>query len=61
MLSRIRRREKGNYLALYEIETEDIKKTMEASMKMMESKRAAGRWTDLLEMVSVRICKVENF
>ena len=51
---------KGRYLALYEIETDDIKQTMEESMKMMESKRAAGRWTDLMDMVSVRICKVEK-
>jgi hypothetical protein len=52
---------KGKYLAIYEIETEDIKKTLEASMKNMESKKAAGRWSDLLEIVSRRICKVENF
>jgi hypothetical protein len=52
---------KGKYIAIYEIETDDIKKTMETSMKQMEAKRAAGRWTELLEMVSVRMCKVENF
>jgi len=52
---------KGKYIAIYEIETDDIKKTMETSMKQMEAKRTAGRWTELLEMVSVRICKVENF
>ena len=53
-------RDKGKYLAIYEIETDDIKKTMEASLKNIESKRAAGRWTDLIEIVSRRICKVEN-
>lgn len=53
-------RGKGKYLTIYEIETDDIKKTMEASMKHMEDKRAAGRWTDLIETVSVRICKVED-
>jgi len=52
--------DQGKYLAIYEVETDDIKKTMEASMKQMEAKRAAGRWTDLVETVSVRICKVEN-
>lgn len=52
---------KGKYIAIYEIETDDIKKTMEASMKQREAKRAAGRWTELMEMVSVRICKVEKF
>ena len=53
-------RDKGKYLAIYEIETDDIKKTMEASLKNIESKRASGRWTDLIEIVSRRICKVEN-
>ena len=53
-------RDKGKYLAIYEIETDDIKKTMEASLKNIESKIAAGRWTDLLEIVSRRLCKVEN-
>jgi len=53
-------REKGKYLAIYEIETDDIKKTMEVSLRNIESKKAAGRWTDLLEIVSRRICKVEH-
>jgi hypothetical protein len=52
---------KGKYLAIYEIETDDIRKTLEASSKNIESKIAAGRWTDLVELVSRRICKVENF
>ena len=51
---------KGKYLAIYEIETDDIKKTLEASLRNIESKKAAGRWTDLLEIVSRRICKVET-
>lgn len=51
---------KGKYLAIYEIETEDIKKTLKTSLENIESKRAAGRWTDLLEIVTTRICKVEN-
>jgi len=51
---------KGKYLAIYEIETEDIKKTMEETSKVIESRIAAGRWTDLVEVVSRRICKVEN-
>ena len=53
-------KDKGKYLALYEIETDDIKKTMEAHSKNMERKKAAGRWTDLLEIVSRRICTVED-
>jgi len=53
-------REKGRYLAVYEIETDDVKRTMEAFGKHIEAKRAAGRWTDLLEIVSRRLCKVEG-
>ncbi len=53
-------RDKGKYLVIYEIETDDIKKTMEAHSKNMESKRAAGRWSDLPGIVSRQICKVEN-
>lgn len=51
---------KGKYLAVYEIETENIQKTMEASMKQMEAKKAAGRWSDLLEIASIKLCKVEE-
>lgn len=51
---------RGKYLAVYEIETDDIKRTMELSAKNIESIRAAGRWTDLLELVSRRLCKVED-
>lgn len=53
-------RGKGKYLAIYEIETVDIKKTMEDTSKNMGSKMSAGRWSDLMEIVSRRICKVEN-
>ncbi len=51
---------KGKYLAVYEIETDDIKKTMEAHARVVQSKRAAGRWTELVEIVSRRICKAEH-
>jgi hypothetical protein len=53
-------RDKGKYLAIFEIETNDIKKTMEAHSTNMKNKKAADRWTDLLEIVSRRICKVED-
>ena len=53
-------RGKGKYLAVWEIETDDIKKTMEAHAKNMESKKAAGRYTELLVIVSRRICRVED-
>jgi hypothetical protein len=52
-------RDKGKYLAIYEIETDDIKKTLEAHAKNMKEKIEAGRITDLLETVSRRICKIE--
>jgi hypothetical protein len=51
---------KGKYLTIYEIETDDIKKTREEAAEIIESKKAAGRFTDLLEIVSRRLCKVEN-
>jgi len=53
-------KDKGKYLATYEIETDDIKRTMEAFVRNIEGKKAAGRWTDLLEIVSRRLCKVEG-
>jgi hypothetical protein len=52
-------RGKRKYLTIYEIETDDIKKTMEAHARNMKEKKEAGRLTDLLETVSRRICKVE--
>ena len=49
---------KGAYLAIYEIETSDIEKTMEAHRKNLEEKYAKGRFSDLAEIVSRRLCKV---
>ena len=51
-------KDKGKYLAVYEIETDDIRRTMDAFTKHIEAKIAAGRWTDLLQLVSRRLCKV---
>lgn len=53
-------RGKGKYFAVYEIETDDIKKTMEAHARNVESKKAAGRFTELVDIVSRHICKVED-
>lgn len=49
---------RGKYLAVYEIETEDIDRTIEAHMKNVEAKYAAGRKSDLAEIVSRRLCRV---
>jgi hypothetical protein len=49
---------RGAYLAVYEIETEDIEKTMEAHRKNLEEKYGKGRSSDLIEVVSRRLCKV---
>ena len=48
----------GKYLAAYEIETQDIDRTMAAHKANIEAKYAAGRKSDLLEVVSRRLCKV---
>ena len=53
--------QRAKHLAIYEIETEDINKTREAHLKNVENKKAAGRWTDLLEVTSRRVCKVEKW
>ena len=53
--------QRAKHIALYEIETEDIKKTREAHLTNVEHKKAAGRWTDLLDVASRRVCKVENW
>ncbi len=50
---------RGKYIALYEIETDDIKRTMDAHAKNVQSKRDIGRGTDLSEMVSRRLCHVQ--
>jgi hypothetical protein len=49
---------KGKYLAVYEIETDDLDKTLDAHKKNLDAKYAAGRNTDLTELVSRRLCKV---
>ncbi len=49
----------GIYLAVYEIETEDIDRTMLAHKKNMEGAAAAGRNSELLQIVSRRLCKVK--
>ncbi len=51
----------GKYLAIYEIETNDLKKTMEAHARNMENVRKAGRFSELFARVSRHICKVEDY
>ena len=49
---------KPKYLAVYEFETDDIEKTLEAHAKNVEAKYAAGRKSPFAEVVSKRFCKV---
>ena len=49
---------KPKYLAVYEFETDDIEKTLEAHAKNVETKYAAGRKSPFAEIVSRRFCKV---
>ena len=48
----------GKFLAVYEIETVDINRTMAVHKANVEAKYAAGRKSDLLEVVSRKLCKV---
>ena len=43
---------KAKFLALYEIETDDIKKVLQASRDNLTRKRAEGRISDLLTIIS---------
>jgi len=48
----------GKFVAIYEIETEDIDKTMTALGENISRKRKqGGRWTKLLSVVSRSLCK----
>jgi len=48
---------KGKYIALYEIEAEDIDAVMATHQENMKNKREAGRFTDLASIVSRGIYK----
>jgi len=48
------------YLAVYEIETDNIRETMKAHSENVEAKKAMGRWTDSLEVIARRLCQVHN-
>lgn len=47
----------AEYLAIYEIETEDIEKGMETYTAHVQSLREKGRISDLVEVVSLAIFK----
>lgn len=49
--------ETGKFLAIYELETDDIVKTLEISDKEMVKWKEQGRYTDLLVLVSMRVYK----
>ncbi|MBW2366375.1 MAG: hypothetical protein JRH15_00670 [Deltaproteobacteria bacterium] len=52
---------KGKYLALYEIETDDIDGVMKALDKGVDKMRDRGRLTDLISVVSRRLYKQVGF
>ena len=49
--------DEGEYLAIYEIETEDIEEDMETYTAYVQSLREEGRISDLLELVSIATFK----
>ena len=50
-------RESGKYLAIYEIETEDIGKTLRALFENMREVERQGRFSKLVELVSMTAYK----
>jgi len=50
-------KESGKYLAIYDIETEDIRKTMGALMDRLRELEKQGRLSKLLEVVSMSVYK----
>jgi hypothetical protein len=50
----------GAYLTVIEIETNDIDRTLETHRKNSECIRAGGRWTDLIEVVSHKLYKLDR-
>ena len=44
----------GKYMAVYEVEADDLQAVFAANDRNMESKKAAGRMSDLLQPVSIR-------
>jgi hypothetical protein len=45
----------GNYLATYEIETEDIDRTMVALQEHMRKRTEQGRMSELVQVVSLSV------
>lgn len=50
----------AEYLTLIEIETDDIQRTMEIHRNNGERIRTRGRWTDLINVISRRLYKLEQ-
>jgi hypothetical protein len=55
-----RNRDHGQYLTLIEIETDDIEQTMEMHRKNSERIRAEGRWTDIIDVRTRKLYKLEK-
>lgn len=51
---------KATYLVVIEIETDDIDRTMQAHRKNSECMRAEGRWSDLVQLVSRKLYKLDR-
>lgn len=50
----------GEYLAIIEIKTDDIDRTMEIHRKNSERIRAEGRWTGLIQVIIRRLYKLNR-
>jgi hypothetical protein len=48
------------YLAVIEIETDDVDRTTETHRKNSERLRAKGRWTDLIQIFSRKLYKLDR-
>ena len=48
------------YLAIIEIETEDITRTMDNLRKTGERIREEGRWSDLVEIISRKLYRLDR-
>ena len=50
----------GAYLTEIEIETDDIDKTLRTHRQNSERIRASGRWTDLIQVVSRKLYRLDR-
>ena len=53
-------KEHGEYLAIIEIEKDNVDQTMEKHKKNSERIREEGRWTNLIQVVSRKLYKLDK-